>query len=103
MSAPPGLDPPDPKRDYTFVLYKRVKYTFNAGEYDPKTQTPRYSFQMRTQAHVGHMVNVKDYRIQTAGGDLQMWEVDNQSDWPVIVTIKRDGELILLEEPRIRF
>ena len=102
MSEPRDPNLPDPDRDWTFALYGGAKYTFNAGEYDPKTQKPHYSFEMRPKGYPSNMVQVREYRIRTAGGDLQMWDVENRSNLPVFITIKRDGELIRLSEPLIR-
>lgn len=94
MSEPRDPNLPDPNRDWTFALYGGAKHTFNAGESDPQTNKPHYSFQMYPTGYPSDMVQVNKRSIKTAGGNLQAWDVENKSNLPVFITIKRDGELI---------
>ena len=103
MSEPRDPNLPDPDRNWTFALYGGAKHTFNAGEHDPRTNKPRYSFEMYPQGYPRELVLVREYSIRTAGGHLQMWDVENRSNLPVWITIKRDGELIRVSNCVIKY
>ena len=91
MSEPRDPNLPDPDRNWTLALFGGAKHTFNAGEHDPQTNKRRYSFEMYPQGYPRELV------------DLQMWDVENRSNLPVWITIKRDGELIRVSNCVIKY
>ncbi len=85
--------------DHSFVLYPGKRTSFNAGEYDLKTQRPRYSFSMSVWEYARREVEVEELLIGCEASCLKVWRLHNKSHWPVFVTVTRDGELLRAPDP----
>ena len=78
----------------TFKLGPKRYYRFNAGDYDREKSTPKFCFEISAPAHVKPLVEVKQFLIKTGDGHLWCWDFDNSSDWPILITVKKNGEIV---------
>lgn len=80
--------------DYTFELPPGGKTRYNAGSYDPKTQTPRYAFAVSLPSHVMHQFEFEQFLMGREDARLWVWDFRNKSTWPAFVSITKDGVLV---------
>ncbi|MDA3871634.1 MAG: hypothetical protein PF551_04695 [Candidatus Marinimicrobia bacterium] len=65
-----------------------------AGPYDIKTHKPQYSIEVNYPSHVKNQVEQKTFIIENSRNYFWAWKVVNNSNWPIFVTVKRDGIVI---------
>jgi hypothetical protein len=84
----------DKEPDCSFVLNPGQKKRCNAGFYDRENCKPHYELFVEVPEHVRHQVETKQFLIKTGDGHLWIWDLNNESTWPAIITITSDGKLI---------
>jgi hypothetical protein len=84
----------DQRMDCSFVLNPGQKKRCNAGSYDRETGKPHYELRIEVPQHVRHQIKTKEGLIKTGDGYLRIWDIDNGSSWPAIITITADGQIL---------
>ena len=80
------------EQDYTFILDAGKSFTYNAGEYDPSTNTPQY---VMTVANLDKSkVEYKQELIKTKDRLLLIWDFNNRSSHSAFISIIKDGVLL---------
>lgn len=86
------------KRDYTFCLMPGEKTRWIAGPFDAETRKPHYEIDISIPPHVREQVEVNQFLSGTPENCQWAWEFKNNSAWPAFVIIKKDGEIVLVQE-----
>ena len=84
----------DEGKDYSFVVGEKKSFRFNAGGYDVKTKLPKYTIDISAPEHVKNYIVMKQSIMGTPGNHLFVWDIKNDSNYPIFIIAKRDGELI---------
>lgn len=85
---------PMPERPNSYLLEPGRSHRCNAGSYDIRTGKPAYRIHVSVPSHVRHQVKQEQFLIRTGDGHLWIWDVKNESSWPAVITVTRDGEKI---------
>lgn len=81
-------------KDYTFVLNGKRKTRYSAGPYDQASRSPQYAIEVIAPAEISGKVDIRQFLMGPEGGRSWVWEIVNDSTWPVFIAIKKDGELM---------
>lgn len=84
----------DNSEDYTFILDSKTNTRYVVGKYNYDTKTPCYEIELSVPQHVKNYVEVKHVLIGSPENCNWGWDISNESSWPVIVKVKKDGVLI---------
>lgn len=80
--------------DFTFKVSPREKSRYNAGPYDAKTQSPRYTLEISIPEHVKHLVVIQQFLMGGENNRIWVWDIESKSSWPAFIIVRRDGELM---------
>lgn len=81
--------------NHTFELAPKGKTRYNAGAYDPKTRSPKYELEVLARDDVAYsQVEIEQFLMGKEGSNLWVWDIKNNSTWPIFVSITKDGVLI---------
>ena len=81
--------------NYTFQLAPGAKTRHNAGSYDPNLYLPKYEIEVMTpDDFVRSKVQVNQVLMGTKGSHFLVFDIQNNSTWPVFIQVKKDGVLV---------
>mgnify|MGYP000383259290 CR=1 FL=1 len=83
------------ENNYTFQLKEGGQTRYNAGSYDPKLYSPKYELEFSApDAQVKKQISVNEIIMGTEGAQLLVWEIKNNSTWPISFTVKKGGVVV---------
>ena len=80
------------KQNYTFVLDPGGRFTYNAGSYDPSTNTPQYVITVSNPDKSS--VECKQEIIQIKDVLVWIWDFNNRTSSTAFISIEKDGVLL---------
>jgi hypothetical protein len=80
--------------DYTIVLPPNANTLFNAGKYNPSSDHPKYTINVKVPTHVENQIDLEQYLTGTGGNYRWIWCIKNRSIWPAFITVTADGILV---------
>ena len=81
--------------NYTFQLDAGVKTRFKVGSYDPISYLPKYDIEVITpHEEAKRKIEINPIIMGMEGSHFLVWEIKNDSAWPVYFNVKKDGVLV---------
>ncbi|EGR1985722.1 TPA: hypothetical protein GRI96_24895 [Vibrio parahaemolyticus] len=79
----------------TFELGPKSKTRYNAGEYDPETFSPKYEIKVAARDDIARsQVEINQILMGNKGSRIWVWDITNNSTWPIFISIMKDGVLV---------
>ena len=82
------------EKDYSFCVMPKQKMVHIAGPFDVKTSTPCYEIESNGPPYDNHKLEITRVLAGTPDNRQVGWQINNKSDYPVFITIKKDGQRI---------
>lgn len=78
--------------EHKICLPPGARFRRQAGPYDLESQSPRYSFQVSAPDEQAKRQVVDNSEVMGAPGrHFYVWDIKNNSTWPVFLTLTVDG------------
>ncbi len=80
---------------FTLQVAPNSKARYNAGCYDPKAYSPKYGVEVLTPYQgVQSQVDINRVVMGSEGDHFLVFEIKNNSTWPVFLSATKDGVLM---------
>ena len=84
------------EKEYTFQLSPKSKTRYNAGPYNPKTRSPKYEIDyLCPTPESRNQIEVNQILMGHEDSHFLVWEIENNSTWPIFFSVKKDGQLVI--------
>jgi hypothetical protein len=84
------------EKQHSFYLSPKSESRYNAGEYDPKTRTPKCEIDcLCPTPESRNQIEIDEIIMGNEGSYILVWDIKNDSTWPIFFDVKRDGQLVI--------
>jgi len=82
------------EKDYTFIVSPKAKVRYDAGPYNQKAQSPRYTIEALVPSDVKNQIVFEQFLMGREGSRVWVWDIINNSELEACIRVKKDGELV---------